>query len=65
VEVAPRELKGVVADLLDFAKLEVTARNELDRSPMTLAVGARTIPAEDLVGQDRFVAVAPLDLHNV
>jgi hypothetical protein len=64
VLIAPSELQGVVSDLLDVAQDEVTAGHVIDGAPMTLAMRARTITAQDLMRQNAFVAICPLDLHD-
>src|SRR5262249_24254695 len=64
VGVAPGELERVVAGLGDLAQVEVAPGHELAGAAVALAVRAGAIAAEDLVGEDRPVAVGPADLHD-
>jgi hypothetical protein len=61
VAVAPAEAQGVVADLLDVAQVGIAAFLELNDAGMALAAGARTVTAQDFVGQFGAVAVGPAD----
>ena len=65
VLIAPSKLQGVVSDLLDVAQNKITARHVIDGASMTLAMRARTITAQDLMGQNAFVAIGPRDLHDL
>lgn len=65
VLIAPRELQGVVSNLLDVAKAQVASGDKLDGAAMTLAMRARTITAQNFMGQHTLVTIRPLDFHDL